>query len=297
MVDSLKVGVESQLKVCAATVDARLSTLIPDPDSRPEALHQAMRHSCLAPGKRLRPALCMASAEAVGATGSSVLNAACALEMVHAFSLIHDDLPAIDNDDLRRGLPSCHKKYGEAIALLAGDALFALAYETLASSPHDSTAVVACLRILSRAAGSDGLVGGEVVDVESEGKPIDASTVEFIHSRKTGALISASCQIGAILGGGSPEQIRSLSEYGTHVGLAFQIADDLLNELSTVEALGKSAGSDRARQKATYPALLGIEAAQRASKACVDKALQSIAHLPNAEKLEGLARFSIDRLS
>ncbi len=296
-VDSIEVGVESQLKAYALLTDDRLSTLIPDPNTRPEALHQAMRYSCLAPGKRLRPALCMASAEAIGATAASVLDAACALEMVHAFSLIHDDLPAIDDDDLRRGQPSCHKKFGEAIAILAGDALFALAYETLASSKHRGPAVVECLKILSKSAGSDGLVGGEVVDVESEGKQVNEQTLEFIHSRKTGSLISASCQIGAILGAGTDEQISALADFGRHVGLAFQIADDLLNELSTAEALGKAAGSDRARMKATYPAVYGIEATRAAASKSVESALAALKTLPKSENLAGLARFAIERLN
>lgn len=290
-------GIDTQLEAYTALTDDRLSSLIPGPDKRPEGLHQAMRYSCMAPGKRLRPALCMASAEAVGSTAKNVLDAACSLEMVHAFSLIHDDLPAIDNDDLRRGQPSCHKKFGEAIAILAGDALFALAWETLAGSPHDPALVVECLKILSHAAGSDGLVGGEVVDVESEGKPVDANTLEFIHSRKTGSLISASCQIGAILGGGSPDQVAKLAAYGDHVGLAFQIADDLLNELSTAEVLGKAAGSDRERMKATYPAVYGIEAARTAANKCVDQALEALRGMPSSEHLTGLAYFAVDRLN
>lgn len=297
LVDSYPVGVENHLKTVAALVDDRLDALLPNPTSRPQALHAAMRHSCLAPGKRLRPALCMASAEAVGAEGSSVIDAACALEMVHAFSLIHDDLPAIDDDDLRRGLPSCHKEFGEAIAILAGDALFTLAYEVLANSPHSAVAVVRCLRILSRAAGSDGLVGGEVVDVESEGKPTDAETLDFIHSRKTGSLIAASCQIGAILGGGSEEQIESLGRYGQQIGLAFQIADDLLNELSTAEVLGKSTGSDRARLKATYPAIHGIEEARLAANRRVEAAIAELGSLPAGEHLTDLAHFSVERLT
>lgn len=297
LVDSFEVGIDRQLNSYAALTDERLSSLIPGPETRPEGLHQAMRYSCLAPGKRLRPALCMASAEAVGSTAQGVLNASCALEMVHAFSLIHDDLPAIDNDDLRRGQPSCHKKFGEAIAILAGDALFALAWETLACSPHEPSAVVECLRILSHSAGSDGLVGGEVVDVESEGKCVDGTTLDFIHSRKTGSLISASCQIGAILGGGTKDQISKLSVYGDSVGLAFQIADDLLNELSTAEILGKAAGSDRERMKATYPAVYGIDAARNAANKCVEQALEALKDLPTSANLAGLARFAIERIN
>lgn len=280
----------------AELADRRLESLLPAADVQPTLLHEAMRYSCLAPGKRLRPALCMASSEAVGGTREAALDAGCALEIVHCFSLIHDDLPAIDDDDLRRGAPTCHVRFGEGIALLAGDALFALAFEILGSLEAPPQVVVQALRCLSHASGSDGLVGGEVMDVVSEGKQPDEATLAFIHSRKTGALIAASCEIGGLLGGGDAEQIHALRRYGVHVGLAFQIADDLLNELSTPEALGKAAGSDRARGKATYPALHGIEEARRRADLEAEAGLRALDGLPHTEALAMLARYAVERV-
>jgi geranylgeranyl diphosphate synthase type II len=289
---------ERFLDECAELVDGRLQELLPPVSQEPVDLHRAMRYSCLAPGKRLRPALCIASAEAVGGERIQVLDAACALEMVHCFSLIHDDLPAIDDDALRRGRPTCHVEFGEALAILAGDALFALAYQVLSQMqvpPDHDGRVLRCVQVLARAVGSDGLVGGEVMDVLSEGKPADEPTLAFIHSRKTGALIEASCTIGAMLGGGTEDEVATLGSYGSHMGLAFQIADDLLNELSTAEELGKAAGSDRARGKMTYPALFGIDAAREAASEQVELALQRLETISRSADLEGLARYAVDR--
>jgi len=287
-----------QLKAYSEPVDERLRHLLPPVDVAPAELHAAMRYSCLAPGKRLRPVLCMASAEALGAEPESVVDAACAIEMVHCFSLIHDDLPAIDNDDLRRGVPTLHKKYGEALAILAGDALFALAFQSLAFAPHAPDRVTLAMQKLTIASGTRGLVGGEVLDVLCEGKAVDAETLEFIHSYKTGALIAASCEIGAILAGGTAEQQEALRAYGEKLGLAFQIADDILNETSTPDQLGKAAGSDRERKKATYPALYGLDESRRMADEAVNAA---IGHLRANEirmgLLEDLARYSVDRLS
>jgi len=286
-----------QLKAYSEPVDARLRQLLPSVESEPSDLHAAMRYSCLAPGKRLRPVLCMAAAEAVGAARESVLDAACAIEMVHCFSLVHDDLPAIDNDDLRRGVPTLHKKFGEAMAILAGDALFALAFEILSHSPHEPVRVVAALRQLSRASGTQGLVGGEVVDVLSEGRAVDAETLRFIHSHKTGALIAASCEIGGALGGGSEEQVKALTTYGERIGLAFQIADDILNETSTPEQLGKAAGSDRERQKATYPALYGLEESRKMAIQAADEGIRVLRNNDVSDGFLGeLALYSVERL-
>lgn len=280
----------------ARLADRRLESLLPPTHVPPSLLHEAMRYSCLAPGKRLRPALCMASCEAVGGKREAALDAGCALEIVHCFSLIHDDLPAIDDDDLRRGAPTCHVKYGEGIALLAGDALFALAFEILGALDAPAQIVVEALRRLAHASGSDGLVGGEVMDVLSEGKEPDEETLTFIHSRKTGALIAASCEIGGLLGGGEPDQTQALRSYGLHVGLAFQIADDLLNELSTPEALGKAAGSDRARGKATFPALHGIDEARRRAEEEAERGLGALRGLAQTGPLEMLAAYAIERV-
>jgi len=218
--------------------------------------------------------------------------------MFDAFSLMHDDLPAIDNDDLRRGRPTCHIVFGEAIAVLAGDALFALAFQTLAEMDVPSSVRSDSVLVLTKAAGSNGLVGGEVVDVESEGRVIDAETLEYIHSRKTGSLIAAACEVGALVGGANTVQRGALRAYGTAVGLAFQIVDDVLNETSTPEALGKSAGSDRSRGKATYPALYGVAESRRRASEAVDLGVASLEALEgDTSFLADLARFTLARLS
>lgn len=289
-----RVPLQIQLKAYAEIVDARLDQLLPPASTRPAELHEAMRYSCLAPGKRLRPALCMACAEAVGAPAESVLDAACAIEMVHCFSLIHDDLPAIDDDDLRRGRPTCHKKFGEAIAILAGDALFSLAFEVLARG--DGLPALQSLRVLTRATGSDGLVGGEVADVLSEGREIEIEQLRYIHSRKTGSLMAASCEIGGILGGGSEAEITYLREFGEHVGLAFQITDDILNETADPEQLGKAVGSDRERKKATYTVFFGLDRANAMAQETVAAANAAIAGFERKEFLAELASFTINRL-
>ncbi|AIE85455.1 polyprenyl synthetase family protein [Fimbriimonas ginsengisoli] len=291
------VGFPLQLKAHAERVDARLRELLPPEDRVPSELHEAMRYACLAPGKRLRPALAMASAEAIGQDPGLALDAGCAIEMTHAFSLVHDDLPAIDNDELRRGMPTCWKRFGEAVALLAGDALFALAFDTLGRLSIEPNRIVAAVLSLTTASGSSGLVAGETVDILSEGKPIEPDTLAMIHALKTGALIAASCEIGVIVSGGSASEAAALRAYGEDVGLAFQIADDVLNETSTAEQLGKAAGSDRARQKATYPALYGLDESRRRAREAAERGIGRLANLPNRQYLEELARFSVERLS
>lgn len=280
-------------------VESRLAELLPPVESPLERLSEAMRYSCLSPGKRLRPMICLWSAEAVRPGGGEVaLDGACAIEMIHAFSLIHDDLPAIDDDDLRRGRPTCHKQFDEATAILAGDALFSLAFSTLSSVSAPAETVVRILRVISTATGVTGLVGGEFVDVISEGSEPDAERLQWIHARKTGALIEASCATGALLAGGDAAQVAALSTYGARVGLAFQIVDDILNETSTAEALGKSAGSDAARQKATYPALFGLDRSRQMAKTLIDEALAQLSGFGKAaEALRVLALFSIERLN
>ncbi len=278
--------------------DRRLHELLPPATQAPFELHEAMRYSGAAPGKRLRPALCMASAEAVGGKAEDAVDAGCAIELVHAFSLIHDDLPAIDNDVLRRGLPTCHVKFGDAIAILAGDALFSLAFEILSHTHGEPARVLRCIQILGRASGSSGLVGGEVLDVLSEGKPATADLIERIHRQKTGALIAASCEIGALLGGATDAQAAALDRFGQKIGLAFQIADDLLNETSTPEKLGKSAGSDRERQKATYPAVYGLDETRQQASRLVESALTELPHdMADSERLNTLAWYAVNRLS
>jgi geranylgeranyl diphosphate synthase type II len=291
------VGFPLQLKAHAERVDNRLRELLPSENNNPVELHQAMRYACLAPGKRLRPALAMAAAEAIARDPLSALDAGCAIEMTHAFSLVHDDLPALDNDELRRGMPTCWKRFGEAVAVLAGDALFALAFDTIGRLPIPPGRIVAAILSLTRATGSTGLVAGETIDILSEGRDVDAETLHSIHTLKTGALIAASCEIGVIVSGGSDREASALKAYGENVGLAFQIADDVLNETSTPEQLGKAAGSDRARQKATYPALYGLDESRRRANEAAERGIAELDGLPNRQYLEELARFSVERLS
>jgi geranylgeranyl diphosphate synthase type II len=228
---------------------------------------------------------------------ASALDAGCAIEMVHCFSLIHDDLPAIDNDALRRGMPTCHVKFGEAMALLAGDALFSLAFEVMANVDAPSDRVLDSVRSLAKATGSEGLVGGEVMDVLAEGRLVSEEWLEAIHQRKTGALIAATCEIGGLLGGGSPDQVRHLRKFGEKIGLAFQIVDDMLNESSTAEQLGKAAGSDRERQKATYPGMHGMVGAARAAQALHDEAISYLdKSFFMSSGLRELAGFTVDRV-
>lgn len=255
-----------------------------------------MRSSALAPGKRLRPALCMAACEAAGGDPLNALDAGCALEFVHCFSLIHDDLPAIDNDDLRRGLPTCHKVYGEAAAILAGDALFALAFSVVAEMEATDSQRARCTMLLARSSGSDGLVAGEVLDVLAEGEEPDLERVRQIHRLKTGALIQASCEMGGVMAGASDEVIQLLGVYGREVGLAFQIADDVLNETSTAEELGKAVGSDAERGKQTYPRAIGLEEAIREAARHTQAAKDALANLPgDVSALNELAEFSSRR--
>ena len=255
-----------------------------------------MRYSALAPGKRLRPALAMASAEAFSGQPESALDAGCAAELIHCFSLIHDDLPSIDDDDLRRGRPTCHVKFGEAMAILAGDALFALAFEVISECSSDHGLVSQCVRVLSRATGSSGLVGGEVLDILSEGGEPDFDLLNVIHRQKTGALIAASCEMGALLGGATRQQAEKMAQFGMTIGLAFQIADDILNETGSAEELGKAVGSDSDRRKLTYPSVIGIEASQQAAREMLDQAITFLDSAPgDTSPLRELAGFAIAR--
>lgn len=291
-------GEEKRLSAYKRQVEERLENLLPSADAVPQPLHRAMRHSALAPGKRLRPLLCLAAAEAVGGSPVSALNAACALEFVHCFSLIHDDLPAIDNDDLRRGRPTCHKVFGEAVAILAGDALFALAFTALAESGAPPMAIAEGTRLLASASGTPGLVAGEVLDILSEGEAPDLALVERIHDWKTGSLIAASCAIGGAFGGANRTTCDRLYEAGTLIGRAFQIQDDILNETSTAEELGKAVGSDRERSKQTYPAIIGLEESRRQASALIERAHAILKTLPgDVSLLLDLADFSTARSS
>ena len=230
----------------------------------PDLLRESMRYSLLAGGKRLRPILCLAACELAGCNAKKALPTAVALEMIHTMSLIHDDLPAMDNDDLRRGMPTNHKVYGDAIAILAGDALLTRAFEMVSIRTFDVPAdrLVKVIGELSLAAGAPGLVGGQVVDLESEGKKVDLDTLEYIHLHKTGALLRACVISGALIGGANPDLLEALSIYAHGIGLAFQIIDDILDITASSETLGKTAGKDVIADKTTYPKLLGLEASR-----------------------------------
>jgi len=283
-------------------VEKALAELLPPP-AGPLAGHiEAMRYSLLAGGKRVRPILCLAGAEALRAESKPLLPLACALECIHTYSLIHDDLPAMDDDDLRRGMPTSHKKFGEAAAILAGDGLLSFAFELLARPlPAASIKAADQLRLthnIAVAIGPLGMVGGQVLDIEAEGRGgrISLEELQRIHRCKTGALITAAVQTGAIAGGADSSQYAALTAYGQQIGLAFQIVDDLLNVTSDAATLGKAAGSDAARGKATYPALLGLDATRVKAAEAVTAALQALEIFDRqADPLRELARYITSR--
>jgi len=259
-----------------------------------EALQEAMRYAVLGGGKRFRPLLALAMCRAVCGEPERALPAACAAELIHCFSLVHDDLPCMDNDDLRRGMPTCHVKFGEATALLAGDALLALAFQcALEGGMSDPTLRV--LSALTRAVGVQGMVGGQVGDMLFQGEEPTLERVNWIHSRKTGALISAAAEVGAISGGADDERASAAARFGAEVGLAFQIRDDLLNELSPTAQIGKSGGSDRERGKVTYPAAVGVEEAGRLMLEAVERACLVARSLEDDGLLRDIARSAADR--
>ncbi len=278
--------------------DEALDRLIPLETEQPESIHKAMRHSVFAGGKRLRPILCMEAARVVaGSLPAGIDELGAALEMLHTYSLIHDDLPALDNDDLRRGRPTCHKVFGEAIAILAGDALQTQAYEVLARLKCPPEARVRIIEEIARGTGTiDGMIGGQVVDLEAEHTQPTAEMLEYIHRSKTAALITASLVSGGLYAGAKDSQVAKLQSFGRAIGLAFQIVDDVLDVTQTSEQLGKTAGKDTASEKATYPALFGIEASVRKADALVNEAFAELDSFgERAEPLKELARFLVER--
>lgn len=261
---------------------------------------KAMKYSLMAGGKRIRPVLCVAAAETVGGPNQDVIHAACALEMIHTYSLIHDDLPAMDNDDIRRGQPTCHMAFDEATAILAGDALLTLAFEVLSSTEFVQDNHVRnwmkVINTLSTAAGYKGMIEGQMQDMAGEGHLLCLEDLENMHALKTGALIEASVMVGAILGKGSPVQIQQLKTYSKNIGLAFQVTDDLLDVEGDPNVMGKDAGSDQARSKSTYPALLGIEQSKQFAKKLVNNALKALDYFDNkAQPLRAIAYYIVDR--
>ena len=278
--------------------DAALDRLIPLETEHPESIHKAMRHSVFAGGKRLRPVLCMEAGRMVaGSLPARIEELGAALEMLHTYSLIHDDLPALDNDDLRRGRPTCHKAFGEAIAILAGDALQTQAYEVLARLKCPSEARVRIIEEIAHGTGTvDGMIGGQVVDLESEHIRPTAEMLEYIHRSKTAALITASLVSGGLYAGAKDNQVAKLRAFGLAIGLAFQIVDDVLDVTQTSEQLGKTAGKDTASEKATYPALFGVEASLARADALVNQAFSELDSFgERAEPLKELARFLVER--
>ncbi len=281
-------------------VDGALEQAVPSERTHPKTIHRAMRYSLFAGGKRVRPILCMAAAETVFDDTAGVERPAGALELVHTYSLIHDDLPALDNDDYRRGRPTCHKVFGEAMAVLAGDALLTLAFQVLSGIEDvPSERRVRMLAELARAAGTvDAMIGGQVADLEAEGEPVKAKQLEYIHCSKTGALIRAAVRIGAIYGGATKDEFSALSSYGEHVGLAFQIVDDVLDVVGTSEDLGKTPGKDAAQRKATFPALYGVDVSRRKAEEHLGEALEVVKPLgARAERLRQIAERIVRRRS
>jgi len=284
----------------AARIDAFLDAYLPTEDTAPEPIHRAVRYSLFAGGKRLRSSLVLAAAAAVGGDEDDALPCACAVEMVHTYSLIHDDLPAMDDDTVRRGKPTNHVVFGEAIAILAGDALLTHAFHVIAAGKGNLSPPrrLEAIEILSEAAGLCGLISGQVLDLESEGKTVTGATLELIHRNKTGALFSAAAQLGSVAGGGNEEETRRLARYGRELGLAFQIVDDILDVEGSTEVLGKTAGKDALSGKATYPRVHGMDEARRRAEELLETALSAIAPFEKAaEPLAALARRVVERRS
>lgn len=283
-----------------AVVDEALKHSMPEPEKPSGILFEAMNYSVFAGGKRLRPILCIASSEAVGGMEKDVLPVACALEMIHTYSLIHDDLPAMDDDDMRRGKPTSHKVYGEAMAVLAGDALLTEAFNLVGSlylnEGMDGNVIGEIVSIIASAAGPLGMVGGQAVDILMAGKDADTSVIDFIHARKTGALIFASVRSGAVIGGAEKKQLESLDRYGRKIGLAFQVSDDILDIEGDSLEMGKAVGGDVRMGKKTYPSIYGLERSKEILKELVNDAVDSLDHFnDSAEPLRKIAEYIAER--
>lgn len=282
------------LEQIANTLEVSLDRHLPPETEKPNRLHQAMRYSVFAGGKRLRPALCIAACEACGGSARQALDAACAIELLHTYTLIHDDLPAMDDDTLRRGQPTCHIEFDEATAILAGDALLTLSFELLANIPDIGNSLAL---ELARAAGSRGVIGGQAEDLAAEGQKPDAATVEYIHLNKTAALIRAACVMGGFCAGTDFQTLEKLKLYGKSIGLAFQIVDDLLDETATEEELGKNIGSDKARSKMTWQTVHGMDAARDRVEELTRSACAAAGDLPDGALLCELAKRLVNRKS
>jgi geranylgeranyl diphosphate synthase type II len=282
-----------------ALIEEALERILPSEGTVPSSIHRAMRYSVFAGGKRLRPILCLEAARMFGGDSAGAIHAGCAVEFIHTYSLIHDDLPALDNDDLRRGKPTSHKVFGEAIAILAGDALLTLAFQTLANAPIEPARRVRMIGEISAGAGTvNGMVGGQVADLEAERKPVDGAGLEYIHRSKTAALIRSSIVAGAIAGGASDDDVERLRNFGENIGWAFQVVDDILDVEESSASLGKTAGKDQAQQKATYPALYGLEKSRAIAADLEAKALKELdCYVERAARLRELGQFLVARRS
>ena len=278
-------------------VDSALDRLLPPESAAPSSIHRAVRYSVFAGGKRLRPVLCLEAARIFDADITPALHPACAMEFIHTYSLIHDDLPALDNDDLRRGKPTCHKQFGEATAILAGDALLTLAFETLGATPVAPERRVAMVSEVARSAGTvNGMVGGQVADLEAEGKDVAPAMLEYIHRSKTAALIRASVVSGALCAGAGDADVARLRRFGEQIGWAFQVVDDILDVEESSAALGKTAGKDQAQRKATYPAVYGLDKSRAMAHELAEKAVDELsAYGERASRLRELADYLVLR--
>jgi geranylgeranyl diphosphate synthase type II len=302
LIESIIMDIKAYLAKKKDLVDKSLEKLVPAASAYPSSIHEAMRYSLFAGGKRVRPILAVAAAEALGAPTADLLPIAGSLELIHTYSLIHDDLPAMDNDDLRRGRATCHKVYGEAIAILAGDGLLNMAFEVL-SDPRRLKAVpanrmLAITKEIATASGVNGMVGGQVVDMESENQEIDFPTLEYIHTHKTGALIRASVRVGALYAKAGKKQFAALTRYGEMAGLAFQIADDILDITGKQEEIGKDVGSDLEKGKKTFPSFYGLDASRSRAREVADKAIAALKVFDRkADPLRELADYIVNRVN
>ncbi|PYJ29775.1 MAG: farnesyl-diphosphate synthase [Verrucomicrobia bacterium] len=291
-------NLKKYLQIRQRKIDRALDGYLPKANTKPVTLHKAMRYSLFAGGKRLRPILCLAAAEACHGSIDNALPLACSLECIHTYSLVHDDLPSMDNDDFRRGRPTCHKVFGEGIAVLAGDALLTIAFQIVSSAkaaPRYDVAIL--LREIAVAAGSQKLIAGQVADLEAEGKNVKRDQLQFIHENKTAAILKSSVRLGAMSANADPKKLSAITRFGQRLGLAFQIIDDILDVTQTSEILGKSAGKDVAAKKATYPAVIGLEKSRAEARRLTRQAHNALSIFNNsdAEPLHALANYLLER--
>jgi geranylgeranyl diphosphate synthase type II len=294
---ALRMNLKPYLKSRQKLIDRALDRYLPKENAKPPTIHRAMRYSLFAGGKRLRPVLCLAAAEACGGKIDGALPLACALECIHTYSLVHDDLPSMDNDDLRRGRPTCHKVFGDGIAVLAGDALLTIAFEIVSrAKPTPRYNMSVLLREVAVAAGSQKLIAGQVADLEAEGKQTSRAQLQYIHENKTAAILTTTVRLGAMSANANPKQLAAITKFGRALGLAFQVIDDILDVTQTSEKLGKSAGKDVAAQKATYPAIIGLEKSRAEAKRLTRQAHSALSIFgAKAEALYGLANYLLER--